>query len=187
MSNPAEIIVLAEDARQASLVRNYLRFRLPDLPGAVIRFRAMADDRGSGEQRVRSQYEQEVRAHLLRHSRKWLIIVTDADANSVPARLKQLAQCLAASSDERVRRCRIEREQIAQLIPKWSVETWILCLNAETVNEDEPYKRSNRDFSALTRPAAATLHQWVSSAGDPPPHCVPSLHHGIKELRRLTR
>jgi hypothetical protein len=122
----------------------------------------------------------------VRKPEKWLIVVTDADKGTVKSRLNELQSRISESKDDRVRKCRVEGENIARLIPKWSVETWILNLNGEAVDEDTPYKSRNRSWSDLIRPAAVQLHSWVNSKADPPePSCV-SLKHGIGELRRLS-
>src|ERR1039458_4803568 len=83
MSNPAQVIVLAEDTRQTRLVKAWVRRRRPDLSPSVIRVRPMAQGRGGGAQRVLDNYEPEVRAHLMRHASKWLIVVIDADNETV--------------------------------------------------------------------------------------------------------
>jgi hypothetical protein len=144
----------------------------------------MSQGRGSGAQRVLNQYAVEVRAYLSRHARKWLIIVIDADNFSVHDRLTQLAQNLRESQDERVRNCRADSEQIARLLPKWSIETWILFLNGETVDELTRYKNLNRDWDQLTTPAAAQLNESTAQV-NPPNDWIPSLVHGFSELRRL--
>jgi hypothetical protein len=194
MSSPAPVVILAEDMRQARLVRAYLRARHPDLHRKNIRDAEMANGRCSGEQWVREHYADEVLAHIIRRLKlsdmrrpeKWLIVVIDADNRTVQDRLNELRNCIAESKDERVRKCRVENINIARLIPKWSVETWILNLNGEPVDEDIPYKRQHRLWDRLIPPAAAEWHGWVSRAENPPDRCTPSLKQGISELRRLT-
>ncbi len=185
MSNPAQVTILAEDRRHARLVRAYLHKKLPNLPQKVIKDAPMASGRGSGAQRVIDRYVIEVKAYCTRQARKWLIVVIDADAKPIQHRLNDLRQRLEESEDERLRRFRAETEQIARLIPKWSIETWILNLNGETVDEDLPYKRQHRLWDDLIGPASIELHNWVSTKGDPPDRCTPSLKHGINELRHL--
>jgi hypothetical protein len=122
----------------------------------------------------------------MRHASKWLIVVIDADNETVARRLDQLAEKLKASDDERVKKCRVEREQIARLVPKWSVETWILCLNGEAVDEQTRYKTRNRDWDGGITPAAVEFDNWQRNPQNLPDRFVPSLQHGIEELRRLT-
>jgi hypothetical protein len=50
----------------------------------------------------------------------------------------------------------VTREQIAQLVPKPNIETWILCLNGQAVDEDTDYKRRRDDWTELIHEAAET-------------------------------
>jgi hypothetical protein len=194
MSNPAPVVILAEDQRQTRLVRAYIRARHPNLHQKAIHDAPIAHGRGSGAQWVANQYEAEVLAHLIRRaklpdrhrSEKWLIVVIDADAGSVQDRINELRKRITESKDERVRKCIIEEVNIARLIPKWSVETWILNLNRETVDEKISYKPQNRAWDDLIPFAGAELHEWARRGQDPPDRCTPSLKLGIGELRRLT-
>jgi hypothetical protein len=110
-----------------------------------------------------------------------LIVVIDADTNSVRERLKQLDQVLHDTGKQAVD---AEGEQIARLIPKRNIETWILCLNGHVVDEETDYKQRH-DWNKLIPPAAETLFQWTRSADKPPQHCMNSLRSGVKELKRL--
>ena len=76
-------------------------------------------------------------------------------------------------------------EQIARLVPKRNVETWILCLNEQAVDEEIDYKRTRHDWNELIPPAAEGLWQWARSNDELPNFCVDSLRNGIRELRRL--
>jgi hypothetical protein len=194
MSSPAPVVILAEDQRQARLVRAYLRARHPGLHQKTIHDAPMANGRASGAQWVANHYETEVLAHLIRRaklpdqrrSEKWLIVVIDADAGSVQDRLNELRRRITESKDERVRKCNVEEVNIARLIPKWSVETWLLNLNGEPVDEEIRYKLQNRAWDESIPSAGAELHEWTRSGQDPPDRCTPSLKLGIGELRRLT-
>ncbi len=180
--------------RQARLVRAYLRERHPNLHRKEIRDAEMANGRCSGAQWVTEHYAKEVLAHLIRRSKlpdarrpeKWLIVVIDADHRTVPDRLNEFRKRITESHDERVRSYTVESANIARLIPKWSVETWILNLNGEAVDEEKTCKHPNRPWDQMIPPAAIVLHQWVRSGENPPDHCTPSLKPGIEELRRLT-
>jgi hypothetical protein len=185
MSNPAQVIILAEDARQSRLTRAWIRARVPAFPRNNIRESEMAWGKGSGSQQVLRQYEVEVKAYLSRHARKWLIVVIDADNLSVQERLDQLTRELRKSEHDNVRNFRPDAEQVARLVPKWSVETWILSLNGENVDENTRYKNANRDWGELIRPAALTLSEWTARTSFPA-DCIPSLTGGIGQLRRLT-
>jgi hypothetical protein len=194
MSNSAPVVILAEDTRQARLVRAYLRVKYPNLHRREIHDAPMANGQGAGEQWVREHYVNEVLAHLIsrgknpnkRRPEKWLIIVIDADKLTVQDRLNEFRRRIMESNDERVRKCRVEVANIAHLIPKRSVETWIKNLNGETVDEKTPYKSQNRPWDRMIPPAAVVLHEWVRGGEDQTDRCTPSLKPGIEELRRLT-
>jgi tRNA uridine 5-carbamoylmethylation protein Kti12 len=154
----------------------------------------MANGRCSGEQWVREHYTNEVLAHLIRRTKmpnerrpeKWLIVVIDADKSTVQDRLNEFGRRILESKDERLRKCRVENENIARLIPKRSIETWILNLSEVTVDEKTPYKLKNHSWDRLISGSAAVLHEWVSGGRNLPDRCMPSLKLGIGEFRRLT-
>jgi hypothetical protein len=186
MSNPAQVTILAEDRRQSRLVRAYLRRRLPDLPQRNVKDAPMAGGAGSGAQWVTNRYAIEIRAYCARQAHKWLIVVIDADSKSIQDRLLELHRRLEEADDRRLREFRVETEKIARLVPKWSVETWILNLNGEIVEEGLSYKREHRRWDELIQSASSELSDWARAKGKPPVRCTPSLVHGIQELRRLS-
>jgi hypothetical protein len=113
--------------------------------------------------------------------RSWIAVI-DADNFTLPERLAQLDQKLREDGVELIR---MDVEQVARLIPRRNIETWILCLNAVGVNEETDYKRTRNDWTELIRPAAETLYTWARPNTQVPDNCIPSLQHGVAELRRL--
>jgi hypothetical protein len=75
--------------------------------------------------------------------------------------------------------------EIARLVPKRNIETWILCLNDVEVNEDTDYKRTRDNWNELISPAVSTLYRWTRPRAAVPASCVESLQLGIGELRKL--
>jgi hypothetical protein len=65
-----------------------------------------------------------------------------------------------------------DTEEIARLVPKRNIETWILCLNDVQVNEDADYKRTHDDWTELIRTAAGTLYVWNRPRVAVPASCV---------------
>jgi hypothetical protein len=137
---------------------------------------------GSAEAWVRKTFAKEVSAFRSRHAQTKLIVVIDADTGSVQDRLRQLDQTLRENGKEPVD---ATTEQIARLIPKRNIETWVLCLNGHAVDEETNYKKTRNDWNELIPQAAETLLDWTRS-GEPPNHCVDSLRNGVRELKRLT-
>jgi hypothetical protein len=180
MAKPSEVVVLVEDIRHQQLLFRYLR-RIGLEPHAM---RFVLAPSGRGEQWVREQFPVELTAYRRRSARAEtkLIAVIDADNFTLPERLAQLDQKLREDGVELIR---MDVEQVARLIPRRNIETWILCLNAVGVNEETDYKRTRNDWTELIRPAAETLYTWARPNTQVPDNCIPSLQHGVAELRRL--
>lgn len=182
MAKPSQVIVLIEDDRHKQFVFRYLR-RI-GLEIHQMRFEQCPPGEGSGEQWVRERFLLEVQVCRRRraHAETKLIVVIDADNLSVQERLMQLDRKLQEAHADPIRP---EAEQIARLVPRQNIETWILCLNHNAVNEETDYKRTRNDWSALIRPGIETLYVWTRPNAPIPDSCVPSLRLGVAELRRL--
>jgi hypothetical protein len=180
MAKPSQVIVLVEDHRHQLLIFRYLR-RIGLEPHAM---RFVLPSSGSGEQWVRERFPVEVTAYRRRSARAEtkLIAVIDADKFSVQERLAQLDQKLQEGGVDPVR---ADVEQIARLVPRRNIESWILCLNNVEVDEEIDYKRTRNDWAELIRPATETLYAWTRPNSQVPNDCIPSLQHGIGDLRRL--
>jgi hypothetical protein len=108
----------------------------------------------------------------------------DADDLSVQERLAQLDQSI---EEPQAAPIRLDAEQIARLVPKRNVETWILCLNDFAVDEEADYKRSRNDWATLIRPGGVKLFTTgLRPNAQPPASCIPSLRLGVTELKRLS-
>lgn len=131
---------------------------------------------------VREQFPVEVTTYRKRSARAEtkLIAVVDADNFTVQERLAQLDQKLQESG---VGPTRTDVEQIARLVPRRNIETWFLCPNNVEVNEEADYKRTRNDWAELIRPAAETLYAWTRPNTQVADNCIPSLQHGVAELR----
>jgi hypothetical protein len=115
------------------------------------------------------------------HAETALIVVTDADDLSVTERIAQLDGKL----DDQIDRIRPDTEDVARLVPKRNIETWILCLNDFPVDEETDYKRTQDDWTALIRSGSETLYTWTRRNAQVPASCISSLRLGVAELRRL--
>ena len=69
------------------------------------------------------------------------------------------------------------------LIPRRHIETWILCLTGEDVNETTDYH--GREVDGQIKTAASTLFGWSRPSTEPPERCVHSLHLAMPDVRRL--
>ena len=181
MIKPSLVIVLAEDEHHRMLIYRYLRgchFKRNEM-----RIQQFPSGQGSAEGWVRKEFVKETNVYRSRQARARtaLIVMIDADALTVQDRLNQLDQALTNSGKQTIG----DTEQIARLVPKRNVETWILCLHEQPVNEDSNYKSTRNDWNELIPSAAETLCQWTRSNAEPPDHCVSSLRTGVRELKRL--
>jgi|SRR5271165_1245520 len=179
-SSRVYVIVVLEDARHEILARRYLKKR--GIGDREMRIERSPSGEGNAEGWVRKTFVKEVNVYRSRHPKTALIVVIDADNHTVQDRWTQLDQALKDGRKEPVD---VEREQIARLVPKRNIETWILCLNGQAVDEEADYKRTRDDWTDLIPRAAGTLLEWTRSNTELPSHCVDSLRSGVTELKRL--
>jgi len=180
MAKPSQVIILVEDRRHQQFLRGYLR-RVGLEPHAF-RFVPTSSGTGSGEQWVRERFPIEVESYRRRQAETKLIVVIDADNRSVQERLAQLDQKLREAGATPIRP---RDEQIARLVPRRNVETWILCLNGTPVDEETNYKNDGHDWLRLIRSGIETLYAWTRPHAPVPASCVASLQLGVVELGRL--
>ncbi len=180
MSKPSLVIVLLEDDHQRMLLYRYLKrcglaYATTILPSP--------SGRGSAEQWVRKRFIEEVIAYRGRQAKAKtaLIVVIDADGHSVQDRLRQLDQTLKDGGKPILD----ENEHVARLVPKRNVETWILCLNENAVDEETDYKNTRSTWGDLIPVAAEALYDWTRPKADLPNRCIDSLRTGVGELSRL--
>jgi hypothetical protein len=178
MTKPSQVILLVEDSHHQQFIFRYLSSL--DLQRREVRVEKSRSGAGSAEQWVRERFPIEVQAYRARHARTKLIVVIDADAHTLNERLRQLDRALKEAGVPPIR----DAEEIARLVPKRNIETWILCLNDDAVDEDENYKTTRNDWSELIRSAAVRLYVWSRPNAAVPPLCVASLQFGIQELRK---
>jgi hypothetical protein len=178
MNKRCLVIVVVEDAHHRMLIYRYLLQR----GMGPVRIELSPSGQGSAEAWVRKTFVKEVSAYRNRHAQTKLIVVIDADTATVEDRLRQLDQALIENGKAPID---ARTEQIARLIPKRNVETWVLCLNGHSVDEETNYKKTRNDWNELIPQASETLLDWTRSV-EPPNHCVDSLRNGVRELKRLT-
>ncbi len=180
MAKPSQIILLVEDSHHRQFVFGYLRrlgfgthaMRIVESPAGA----------GSAEQWVRKRFSVEVDACRARQAETKLIVLVDADTFTVHERISHLDQALKEAGVPAVSH---DSEDIARLVPKRNIETWILCLNGAPVNEDADYKRTRDNWNEMIRTAAGRLSVWSRPNAALPPSCVESLRMGIRELQRI--
>jgi hypothetical protein len=171
-----QVTILCEDKLHQQFVSRYLRnagfgtheIVRGDLPGG---------SGGAGDQWVHERYAAAVKEHRRRAAKGALVVVLDADTEETSRRTRQLDGLLRNAGPDP----RGDGETIAHLIPRRNIETWILHLCGQNVDEVNDEKRPGVD--KMFADAAATLFGW---SGNPPADCLPSLRAAIQELKRLT-
>ncbi|MBI3682489.1 MAG: hypothetical protein HY235_19080 [Acidobacteria bacterium] len=176
----AEVVILAEDHCQESLVRRYLK-RL-GYENRRMRPFLSPRGRGSGEQFVREHFASEVQRYRNARTRRnaALFVIIDADAKTVLDRIRELDEALTSCDEKEVS----PEEVIVRLIPRRNVETWLLCLTDQIVNEETDYK-GTFEWQKFVQRAAVALFHWSRPGATIPPSCVDSLRTGLPELKRF--
>lgn len=137
---------------------------------------------GAGEQRVRESYSDAVDYYRRKanHLNVGLLVCIDADRHSVQERSKHLADELTRSNADP----RKDNESIAHWIPKWNVETWILHLTGNEVDEKQSYKdrlTGKVDFKGAAAEFELLFGEFKQ--GEAPK--LPALATAFQETRRL--
>jgi hypothetical protein len=185
MSRPTAVIVLCEDNRTFSFTRSYLK-----QCGINRGVRSVISPRGSAFTFVVNSFPAQVNAYRLAKARihTWLIAVVDADTGTVAQRIGEMDRALTQAQERRVRAMRIQGEMIARLVPRRNIETWILALNSNAVNETDDYKgtiKTDEKWSELIPTAAENFYALTKANPDLPASLIDSLHYGINEMRRV--
>jgi hypothetical protein len=175
MINKLRITILAEDKRHQSFVLRYLQ-SLGCSPHKIRREPLPKGTGGAGEKWVRERYAESVYELRRRSENIALIVVIDADTQEVSGRRTQL--------EEQLQSPREAHERIVHFIPKRNIESWILCLNGEVVDEIENH-RKDRGIEDRIGSAAQVFFDWTRRNAAIPSHCIPSLYAAIPEAQRL--
>jgi len=191
MSSPSLIFVLAEDQLQKQLIYRFLV--MAGVNPHQMTIEVSPAGQGSGEQWVRKNFARQVskcRARNARHARTStsMFVMLDADRLPVQEHLIELDTSLISANQPRIDEA---TDSVARLIPKWSIETWILYLGAngaliQPLSEDQPYKHSKtkEQWAELVPQASKTLFAWTRTAASRPRNLLDSLQHGLAEIPR---
>ena len=180
VAKPSQIILLVEDILHQQFIFRYLRTL--GFGTHAMRIEKSPAGEGSAEQWVRERFAIEVEACRSRQAETRLIVFIDTDTHSIRERIAQLDKALLDAGAPLIPD---DTKEIARLVPKRNIETWISCLNNVQVNEDTDYKRTRDNWAELVRPAVSTLYVWTRPRAAVPPSCIESLQIGIRELRKL--
>jgi len=188
MSNPSKVFVLAEDKRQKQLLYRFLV--AAGIGPHQMTIEVSPSGQGSAELWIRKNFARQAEKCRARNARAatGMLVMMDADALSVQEHWNELDAALAAENQPAYNPT---SDPIARLIPKWSVETWILFLSSNgeskpTISEDKPYKElvSAEQWSESIPEAARTLYAWTKTSAVRPLHLLDSLQRGLDEIPR---
>lgn len=188
MSNPSLVFALVEDQRQRQLLYRFLLGK--GVRPHQITIEASPTGQGSAERWVRENFARQVgkcRAGFARAATA-MFVVLDADKLSVQEHWQELD---AALEDDHQRKLDSTTDPIARLIPKWSIETWILYLSSRgnpnpPICEDKPCKGSRKaeQWNEMTPHAAEFLVELTGTAAQLPENMPDSLRSGVHEIPR---
>ena len=176
MKRHADIIILCEDRAHDNFVRHHLKKR-----GFNHRqLRTIPRDRlGSGQQFVLQKYASEVQTYRSKanHLSRALLTVIDADTQKVQHIHRRLEEQLENANLKN----RKANERIAILVPKRNIETWIVYLQGDSVDEESDYKKKRHQPAKNYREAGIALAEQIGQ--EPEAGCPESLRLARNELK----
>jgi len=166
MSKPARITILCEDPQQACFVRRFLMNR--GWTRHELRENVAPAGSGSGEQWVREQFPQQMKAYRSQchHLRSGLVAVIDADLREVQYRVRGFETACAKQGVTPKQ----PDERVLYVIPKRNIETWLAYLRGEpAVDEQTQYPRY--EYQSRCHPEVDRLDAMCKTGqleGEPP-------------------
>lgn len=142
---------------------------------------------GDGKQAVVTQVGSFIRTWNARRAKRYsfLVIVTDADNDSVLVRERSLIREIENSTKQRdlTPERLVKESQVLLQVPKWAIETWIHALTGERPSEDSPINPAMRRLSMERLPQAVDKLVRLIKSGKPVPESVPSLQRAVELIR----
>lgn len=179
MSKASKIVILCEDKAHDIFVRRFLKTGW-GVKDRDIRTETRQKGKGSGKQYVEDKTGQEANALRTRHASTVLVVVRDADEDSVAE--------VHSILNSKIEPPRQNSDQIAYIVPKWHIETWIAYLAGEAVSESDGKTYKNK-YSTISECKRA--HEYVDQLAD---HCrnnrdfespPDSLKRACEEFKRI--
>ena len=139
---PAQVILLCEDKQQQVFVRRFMKPRT----NHPIRVVSAPVGEGAGEQFVREQYPQQLRALRAATVNVVLVVMIDGDVAGSTERMRQLDESCRLSGIEP----RTADDRVIVLVPQRNTETWLAYLGGATVDETTGYPKLDRPGDCKT-------------------------------------
>jgi len=175
----SQIMILCEDKQQQVFARSFLLGI--GFHHRRLYFRICPRGKQSGEQFVRQNYPSGVRAYRSKknHLLIGLVVMIDADNDTVEKRLQELDSSLASDSQE----IRQQNGNIVIFIPKRNIETWIHYLMGKEVDEETVYTKLQKEGDCKIY-----INELLKSChihNDLEQNAPPSLHKARNELNKI--
>jgi hypothetical protein len=156
------VVLLVEDEVLECFVRRVLLalgFQPRD-----IRVERAPTGRGSAKDWVTKNYPNEVRVHRRKASYQdniGIVVGTEADEKTVQERCRMLDSALETAGLE----IRQPGEKFCLIVPKWNIETWLVNLGGENIDEDRnDYKNHsssrNVDYPVVANGFVERYRNW---------------------------
>lgn len=154
MGRASQIVILCEDKAHEIFVSRFLKKGWKIDP-RVFRTIPFPSGKGSGKKFVEDNLAKEYRSCCSRHAVTILIVVRDADEQSV-AKVKTIL-------DAKLDNARCSDRPIVYVIPKWHIETWVAYLAGRDIDENDRDTYKN-NFGSIAR--SREVHQFIDKLAD---------------------
>lgn len=140
----SKIVILCEDKQTDSFIRRFLK-KAHNIQAHDLTVQPYPSGKGSGEQFVRKRYANELNALRQRQHRAntALIVAIDADTSNIT----QIKETLKAACSDIGIESNTDKDNVAFVIPKRNIETWITWLNGNDVDENKSYTKLQKKES----------------------------------------
>lgn len=181
MSNRySKIIILCEDIQHEVFVRRFLKkaHGIQDNRELIV-IRNPDKSKDSKEQYVREKFPVQLKTLRQRHAKTTLIVVTDADNKEITER----AQTLNTACSDAGIEPRSLKDNVAFIIPKRNIESWIDYLNGKEEQTKKVYNKLSKKESEC-QPAIEKLYD-ICQQKTTPPDFPDSLASACREYRKV--
>jgi hypothetical protein len=181
-------MVIVEDQRQQQFLYRFLV--ASGIHPRKIEIEQSRPGLGSAKQWVSNRFAWAVETCRRRNAKAAtsLLVMMDADQLTVLQCIANLDAALVIAKRPKLDPA---ADRVARLIPKWSVETWIVYLSSRgesstRISEDSSLKESKspEQWNELIRSAAETLCKWTRATASRPDNLLDSLQRGLDEIPR---
>lgn len=174
MSVPATVVILGEDNAHVRCAYRAIVDQF-GIHGKKIRIENVCAGRGDAKQYVLSQLQREAVALRARPPSARLIVILDADTESVARRRQEVLDLVAKAN--------LPEDRVAIVVPRRNIETWREFARCNPVDEETDYKHG----PAWTKECYRLVGQLLGEEPIPKPNPPESLETAREEMRSKIR